>query len=121
MATSKRILQWEIWDVEWPHEDGTSKRRPALVVSSSEFNGRNDVIWCAKISSRIHEVPFRVELSPGDPSFSATGLNKTSYFYLADVRKVSKRAFYSQRGHVSTLFGMLIVLEIQKAANWTPP
>src|SRR5579872_3255012 len=80
--------QWEIWEVEWLHEDGTSKPRPALVVSSNTFNDLGAGVWVAKISSQYFETEHRIELAAGDPSFKSTGLKRSCYLYLSNVRRV---------------------------------
>ena len=94
LTAPQNVLQWEIWDVEWEHEDGTSKARPALVVSSTAFNAGNDAIWFAKISTKEHDVPHRLELATSDPAFSRTGLAAHSYFYLANVRQITRSKIY---------------------------
>ena len=116
-----RYFQWETWDVEWRHEDGTSKRRPALLISTTACNDEHEELWFVKISSRRHDVPYVVELTPNDPAFAQTGLTKTSYFYIANIQKVHKSRIYKRRGTVGRFTALLIDMQIRKAAGWTAP
>src|SRR5207253_1186839 len=69
---AKHCLQWEIWDVDWAHEDGTSKPRPALVLSSTAFNATGRGAWIAKFTTSCQDVPHLLEFNRTAPSFTAT-------------------------------------------------
>ena len=112
---SRTICQWEIWQVEWDHEDGTSKSRPALVLSSSTFNATNDEIWFAKISSKRHHVAHVLELSTNDAAFRSTGLSGTSFFYLANTRKIHRSKIQRRRGILGTMSILMTRLAMAKA------
>jgi|ERR1051326_6375332 mRNA-degrading endonuclease toxin of MazEF toxin-antitoxin module len=126
MPTSKKqpapkYCQWEIWQVRWQHEDGTFKERPALLLSSSAYNQTHDDLWFAKISSVEHNQPFRLELSPADPSFRQTGLTKRCFIYLANARKINKSAIGQQRGRLGLLSALLIGALLKQAIKFEMP
>ena len=116
-----RYFQWEIWDVEWHHEDGTSKRRPALLISTSTYNDMHEDLWFVKISSQQHSVPHIVEIATADLAFAQTGLTKTSYFYIADVQTIPRGDVSKRRGSLNQLTAILVNMEIRKATGWSPP
>jgi mRNA-degrading endonuclease toxin of MazEF toxin-antitoxin module len=118
---TRHYHQWEIWDVDWKHEDGTSKRRPALLISSTEHNRQSDELWFVKVSSVKHNVPYCMEFHKDEPSFTGTGLTKTSYFYIADVRKISKSSVFRRRGAISPMAALLIDHQIRTAIGLTHP
>src|SRR5206468_4213543 len=100
--------QWEIWEVEWKHEDGTSKNRPALLISESDYNRRHDHCVFVKISTKDHPARHKFELSPTDGAFVSTGLKKRSFFYLKKVQAISKDRIISRRGSLSRLTAFAI-------------
>lgn len=119
----KNILQWQIWDVEWPHEDGTSKRRPALVVSTSAHNASSDEIWVVKISSKFRDVPHRLTICTTDPAFKTTGLKKDSHFYLKKVKLLNRSRFYEQRkpGQLTGITVLMTAIALKKAVPQSLP
>lgn len=121
MADAPRYLQWDIWQVEWVHEDGTSKDRPALLISTTQHNDKHDELWFLKITGRRHNVPYVWELAPSDPAYVGAGLKKTSYFYIADTRKIHKSQIRYRRGSLNPFAAMLIDLQIREATGWSPP
>jgi len=121
VSETRRYCQWEIWDVNWQHEDGTGKRRPALLISSTEYNSQNDALWFVKISSVRHNVPFRLESRLDEPAFAGTGLTKTSYFYIADARPIGKPSIFRRRGALSAFAAMLVDHQIRNAVGLNPP
>jgi len=107
--------QWEIWEVDWLHEDGTSKPRPALVVSSNTFNSGHSGAWVAKISSQYFDTEHRIEIAAGDPSFKSTGLKKSCYVYLANVRLIEPDLLLYRRGRLGSFSALVIAIQLKKA------
>ncbi|MBI5226449.1 type II toxin-antitoxin system PemK/MazF family toxin [Candidatus Micrarchaeota archaeon] len=68
MNAGTRYEQWQIVLVPFPYSDLSSvKRRPALVLSTSDFNGRHDDLVCCMITSHL-------DGEPGCPTFSQDDL-----------------------------------------------
>lgn len=76
------------------HEQGW--HRPALVVSSDEWNRHANVVTVLPITRTKHELPTRVEIESG----SRTGLTETSYARSEDIRSVSDRRLVRRMGIV---------------------
>jgi mRNA-degrading endonuclease toxin of MazEF toxin-antitoxin module len=113
--------QWEIWQVDWEHEDGTSKPRPALILSSTRSANSSPEIWVAKFTKTRSEVPFRIEFNRNDPSFKETGLTETCYLYLAEARRVSKGRFIRRRGKLPILSAVMVGFMLKKAIRFEMP
>ena len=63
-----------------------TKARPALVLSTVEFNRSQADVVCAAISSQIRpEDPHRVDILEGSSAFPSTGLKRTSCVKCAAV------------------------------------
>ena len=88
----------EIWliDLGEPvgHEQGWM--RPALVVSSDEWNRHADVVTVLPLTRTKHGLPTRVEIEPGRNN----GLDETSYARCEDIRSVSGRRLVHRVGAV---------------------
>lgn len=108
------ILQWEIWNAIWLHEDHTSKCRPVLVVSTAGFNAHNSP-WVVKISTKKHEVPHRIDLRDSDAAFKSTGLTETSYFYLQNVRQIPKNQIFERRGSLGVMSALMTAIALKAA------
>lgn len=122
MANARAFCQWDIWQVTWIHkDDGTSKDRPALLLSTTDYNAKHDLLWFAKISTPLHNVPLRIELNSGDPAFAGTGLTHTCHLYLGSAREIHKDAILSYRGFLNKLAGAMIQLRLKADTGWTPP
>ena len=100
--------QWEIWDATWEHEDGTSKERPVLILTSTSHNFAARKIWVAKFTKTKRDAPHRYEFAATDPSFPRTGLTATCYLYLQEAREIDKGLLLRKRGQLSSLAALLI-------------
>ena len=113
--------QWEIYQVQWEHEDGSMKERPALVISPTTDNQKRQYVWFMKITgTAIHSPHFM--LDPLDPAFSKTGLKKKSYFDILNVRKIPKNKILNLRGRVGQMTAFAInqlILDALKTLPWT--
>ncbi|MFH1421534.1 MAG: type II toxin-antitoxin system PemK/MazF family toxin [Planctomycetota bacterium] len=99
----KIYRQWEIWEVEWKHEDGTSKQRPALLISDTNYNLMHDELRFMKITNKEYRGYNYYCFSKDDPAFAITGLSKTCYLYPALVQNISKKKIISRRGCLNNL------------------
>lgn len=102
MASSvSRAFRGELWliDLGEPigHEQGW--RRPALVVSSDEWNRHASTLIVLPVTRTKHELPTRIELEPT----AATGLRETSYARTEDVRAISEARLVQRLGTVDSL------------------
>lgn len=120
-ARDKRtFLQWEIWQVDWLHEDGTSKPRPALLLSPSGFNVSHDELWFVKITGTDRSTPNRVKLEEKSPMFATTGLTKSCYIYPENIKKIAKSSIRRKRGYVDRFFGQQVYAEVCRLSGWKP-
>lgn len=74
------------------HEQGG--QRPALVVSSDEWNGHAAIVAVLPITRTKHELPTRVEVEATD----VNGLAETSCARCEDIRSVSERRLVHRVG-----------------------
>jgi hypothetical protein len=111
---------WDIWDVEWLHEDGTSKRRPALLIASYGFAEEGDRLPFLQISSIEHRTPHRFDLSISNPIFAHTGLTKDCYVYLSHLQWIEADRLYRRRGMIGASAGSLLTLRIRLAIGFDP-
>ena len=116
-----KYRQWEIWDVEWLHEDGSSKRRPALIISTTAYNDKHGAVHFVQLSSQYHNVRYRQSIAPGDPGFGLSGLTKKSYIYPANIQEIPKAHIYRRRGKISEFTGRLVLWSIRELTGSQPP
>jgi len=79
------------------HEQGW--HRPALVVSSDEWNRHASTLTVIPLTRTRHGFPSRVEIEPS----AENGLDATSYARCEDTRSVSDRRLVHMLGHVDDL------------------
>lgn len=91
----------EIWllDLGVPlgHEQGW--QRPALVVSSDQWNRHASTATVLPLTRVRHGLPTRIEIEPSDRN----GLDDTSYARCEDVRSISERRLVHRVGTVDDL------------------
>lgn len=76
------------------HEQGF--QRPALIVSSDEWNRHASTITVLPLTRTPHELPTRIEIEPD----RRNGLDETSYARCEDIRSVSERRLVHRLGSV---------------------
>ena len=73
------IQQGDIVLISYPFTNlSSTKVRPALVVSSSEFNSFNKEAVCVFITSRYYDTPFDLQVNQNSDGFERTGLRQRS-------------------------------------------
>lgn len=98
MAEARRGELW-LLDLGDPigHEQGG--RRPALVVSSDQWNRHAATLIVLPLTRTKHDLPTRIEIEPD----VANGLTDVSYARCEDVRSVSERRLVRRQGAVEDL------------------
>jgi mRNA interferase MazF len=88
----------EVWYVDFGepmgHEQGFV--RPALVVSSDEWNRHATILTVLALTRTKHRYPTRIEIEPD----ATNGLEDTSYARCEDIRSVSERRLMHRVGAV---------------------
>ena len=87
--------QGEVFLVHFPFTDGTSSKvRPVLVVSNSQFNSSQDVtvVPISSVPSRTDPLSFFIE------DFTAAGLRKQSSVKFSKPATISKNVFVRKLG-----------------------
>jgi len=99
----------EVWRVDLGnpigHEQGFE--RPALVVSSDQWNRHASTLTVLPLTKTKHDFPTRVEIEPD----AANGLKVTSYARVEDIRSISDRRLVRRDGFVG--------LEVMSAVSRT--
>lgn len=78
-APRRGDLVWLDFDPSLGHEQ--AGRRPALVISNSEYNARTRLLMCLPVTSRPKGYPTEVPLPPG---LAVTGVVLASHVYTLD-------------------------------------
>lgn len=71
-------------------------QRPALVISSDQWNRHASTLTVVPLTRRKHGLPTRAEIEADQP----TGLDVTSYAHCEDIRSVSDRRLVHRLGEV---------------------
>ena len=87
--------------VKYPFTDFTcSKLRPALVVSTDEFNTRGGDIVCVCISSRDSQSSDDVVIEESGAAFPATKLKRKSTILSSKIMTVDRCVIKRRLGHL---------------------
>ena len=119
--SAPQFCQWEIWQVVWEHEDGTSKNRPALILSSTSVAKVDTELWVAKFTKTDFPLPFKMYFDRTAPSFKETGLTANCYLYLASARRIDKSKFLYRRGRLPVLSAALVGVMLKQALKFPIP
>ena len=103
------------------HEDGTSKERPALILSSTAACAAANDVWVAKFTKTNLGVPFQIGFHKADPSFRSTGLTASCFLYVHLARKIPKSAFLYHRGDLSIFSAALMGFNVRQALKFKIP
>ena len=95
-------------------DDSGSKLRPALVVSADEYNKGDDLV-VVPISSAPGSDDLHVfSLSSSDPSFSETGLKRTSSVKWTKPLAISRRVVQRRLGHLPSRLLSEVQIRVQR-------
>jgi mRNA-degrading endonuclease toxin of MazEF toxin-antitoxin module len=107
-------LQWEIRDVFWQHEDGTDKRRKALLISDDEYNKTNLFLRFLKFSTRNRPSPYRIPILRTDQEWAHMKFTKECFLYVDKSQRIPKSKVSKPTGHVGIILGSKILLLLKK-------
>lgn len=92
------MIPGEMVLIQFPFTDLTStKVRPGIVISSTQFNVRDDVI-VMMVTTTPSRFTHDVHVTSSDPEFPATGLKKDSTFRAGKIYTLSKRLIKRRLG-----------------------
>src|SRR5882757_1113695 len=95
------VRQWEIYYVNWKHEDGSSKERTALCVSTPTEIARDGFARFVKITGQDHDkLPCRLRISATDQYFRYTGLTKTSWIHYTEEQNITQMELRNRVGQI---------------------
>lgn len=88
--------------VKFPFSDATTtKVRPALVISSDQYNRLNtDPIFVAMSSKINNTFPYDVLMDSSDPEFPATGLKAPAVIKSDKIARITRSHAVRQLGHL---------------------
>lgn len=97
-STMSEARRGELWTLDLGDPVGREQGwiRPALVVSSDQWNQRADILTVLPLTRTKHDLPTRVEIEPDVHN----RLDETSYVRCEDIRSVSQRRLLHRLGHV---------------------
>lgn len=91
----------ELWLLDFAepvgHEQGWT--RPALVLSSDQWNSHASTLTVLPLTRTRHDLPTRVEIEPD----ALNGLDAVSYARCEDIRSISERRLVHVMGRVDSL------------------
>lgn len=84
----------------YPFTDLSDKKaRPALVISSDNFNNNNQDAIFIFITKTEYKTPFDLRIETDDPRFPATGLKLSSTFRTSKIATLHKSLAKNKLGH----------------------
>ncbi|MEK7468072.1 MAG: type II toxin-antitoxin system PemK/MazF family toxin [Planctomycetota bacterium] len=92
--------QWDVWLVEWKHEDGTSKPRPALIASTPAYASAQGLVWAMKITGRPGDDPSILPLSASLAEWPELGLKKPCFLYVERIQVIPADSLLRRYGAV---------------------
>jgi len=111
-------LQWEVWRVMWPFENGQTMERYALLFSPNSFNRTGEAPYFIKISTRDHpEAISKIFVAVGDWRFAGCNLPKDSYFYPGKVKRLSHPDTLWMFGSIPKLGQEVVIKEIMRVTG----
>ncbi len=96
----------QIWLVDFgvPVGNEQGKVRPALVVSSDDWNHHASILTVLPFTRTQHGYPTRVEVE----SSADNGLEATSYARCEDIRSISERRLVRSLGRIDDLIMLTV-------------
>lgn len=98
MSSAARPMRGDIWRVSFGRPAGNEQAagdRPALVISSDEFNEYSSIVVVAPITSAQRDYPSRVQIRPG-----GSGLRQASWAAVEHLRSISRLRLEDHLGAV---------------------
>ena len=106
------IEQRSVILIPFPYSDlSAAKKRPALVVSSTEFNRKNEDIICCLITSNIEDTQHSIRISNKDMEDGFLEFESKIKPYR--VFTANKKLAYRSLGKLNILKSKLVVSELK--------
>lgn len=106
------FARWEIWEVPWVNADGTTKYRPALLVSVRPETSDPLTFLC--ISTKGGRQEPAVKILSTDSEFHGTGLNSDSFVYVTQAQSFLKDQVVMRRGVAAPATRLAVETELAK-------
>lgn len=99
--TVSEARRGEIWLLDLGEPLGREQgwQRPALVISSDQWNRHAQTMTVLPLTGTSHGLPTRIEIEPD----AGNGLEEISYARCEDIRSVSERRLMHRLGRVDTM------------------
>ena len=98
VTDARRGTLWLV-DVGEPVGREQGWTRPALVVSSDQWNRHASTVTVLPLTRTQHELPTRIQIEPDD----VNGLTETSHARCEDIRSISERRLVQVIGRVDVV------------------
>ena len=116
MSAGTSIEQRSVILIPFPYSDLTgAKKRPALVISSTNFNSKNDDVVCCLITSNLEDRQHSINITKKDME---TGfLEFESKIKPYRIFTINKKLIYKVLGRLNIIKSGLVVKEINNIIN----
>ena len=116
MSAGTSIEQRSIILIPFPYTDlSGAKKRPSLVVSSADFNSRNDDVICCLITSNPDDSRHSIRINNKDMENGYLEFDSKVKPYR--IFTINKKLIYKVLGRLNSAKSKLIVEEINKIIN----
>ena len=116
MSAGTGIEQRSIILMPFPYTDlSGAKKRPSLVVSSSDFNSRNDDVICCLITSNPEDSQHSIKINNKDMENGYLEFDSKVKPYR--IFTINKKLIYKVLGRLNLAKSKLIAEEINKIIN----
>ena len=116
MSAGTSIEQRSIILMPFPYTDlSGAKKRPSLVVSSSDFNSRNDDVICCLITSNPEGSQHSIRINNKDMENGYLEFDSKVKPYR--IFTINKKLIYKVLGRLNSVKSRLIAEEINKIIN----
>ena len=113
MSAGTSIEQRSVILVPFPYTDlSGSKKRPALVISSNEFNNKNDDVICCLITSNLQDRQYAIDITTKDMENGYLEFESKIKPYR--LFTVNKKLAYKILGKLDISKSRLVIDEIDK-------
>ena len=116
MSAGTNTEQRSIILIPFPYTDlSGAKKRPALVVSSAEFNSKQDDLICCLITSNPQQSPYSIKIN--DKDMENGSLEFESRIKPHRIFTINKKLIYKTLGRLNLQKSKSVVYEINKIVS----
>ena len=113
MSAGTNIEQRSIVLIPFPYSDlSGAKKRPALVISSTDFNNKNEDVICCLITSNIEDMQHSIKITNNE--MESGFLEFESKIKPYRIFTVNKKLIYKILGKLNLSKSKLVIDEINK-------